>query len=547
MRKEHPASRAARFGPNDKIALSEPRDYDVLAWKQLHHWYNMHRRQIGTGSNLPMPALNNTTSAIDPVSNPGWNSGVAKVTPVMARMQMLMSYGLEARGTNPSTGKKKYELFMYSFPVVTLWNPYNVGMTVPQWSAFLHTMPLEHTIKVNGELFRPTVNGEQKDSYRWEWPQGQMVMRIGNKGNTTNFKPGEVKLLTYTTSSSGDFHAHDMTDSFLPWGPGHSGHKRPLGIIEGAETDRITIETKSASWETSGTSFGVQNFQTTFGFRCEPRAVHQGHSSRFLKQMFSSQVSWRHENANPHPDTISENNFPSKTLKELENAPTPFIHLDVRLKTLDEPDLPNKTWLHNIPGHPFAASTSTAKHGSQGVDAATTFFAHPYTMSFEQRTTVEGLFQNQPFIGPSNFPDGLGFIADYEVPLAPLTSLAQLQNLPQYPIEGLNWSGYYFQNHAIGNSFASPGLESDSIKESSFPFYQGGYFSWQGGDISGKTYGGSTSFNNSDFVVQDAPASIVDRSYAANHLLFDDYFFSSMAARKDRFSQETGVRGAFRK
>ena len=180
------------------------------------------------------------------------------------------------------------------------------------------------------------------------------------------------------------------------------------------------------------------------------------------------------------------------------------------------------------------------------MDAATTFYAHPFTLTFEQVTGVEGVFQNRPFFGPSNRPGGQSRIVSAPIPLAPLTSLAQLQNLPLLPIEALNWSGYYYQNHAIGNSFASPGLTPTSIRETSFPFHLGQYFPWQGGDIAGQTYDDRTWFNSADYVVQGAPAMVVDRSYAANHLLFDDYFFSSMAAQEGPVFEKYGTRRALR-
>ncbi|MFN7341705.1 MAG: hypothetical protein ACK5TA_00050, partial [bacterium] len=39
-------------------------------------------------------------------------------------------------------------------------------------------------------------------------------------------------------------------------------------------------------------------------------------------------------------------------------------------------------------------------------------------------------------------------------------------------------------------------------------------------------------FTNDQYTVPPGAAEILDRSHIANHLLFDDYFFSSMAAQK---------------
>lgn len=536
-------------GPNNDYALSNPQQYDILSWKSLHHWYNMHRRQISASGGFPLTAMRNYV-AYDPVSNPLWNSGVMRISPVLVRMQMIVSYGVRQTGTSGNQGT--YDLLMYSYPVLTLWNPYSVPLQVDQWSVFLHTLPLEHTVYHNGVKVNLTGGGSRNGNYNWGWPHGNMVMRFGEGTPSVSLAPGESKILTYSTSQAGGFNAHDMVAELRPWMPpgpsnpqGQMGQVRNLGSITGSATDRIAIETAGSSWHTSANSYS--NFQTTFCFRVESKAVHRGHPDAFRRQMFTSQVAWRCESdaGNPIPDVISRSNFPSMTLGQLTNYGSPFLHLDIRLKTLDEVGLPNKTWLHNIPHHPFVAATSTQKHSSQ-VDAATNFFAHPYTLTFEQINGIEGVIQNRPFFGPSNRPGGRGTIIAQDIPMAPLTSLAQLQNLPQVPIEALNWSGYYFQNQAIGNSYASPGLPPQSIKERSFPFYLGEYFAWQGGDIAGNFYNDWTWFNNSEYEIASAPAAVVDRSYVANQLLFDTYFFSSLAAQQgevfSRYGRQRTVR-----
>jgi hypothetical protein len=519
---------AGPLGPNGRIALSNPDDHDVMAWKTLHHWYHMHRQQLGDSPNLPLRAMLNTIQTPDPIGNPAWNSAVTRLSPVMVRMQMLISVGATRRGTT-----NEYDLRMHSYPVITLWNPYNVPLTVIEWSTFLHTLPLEHTVFINNTRQPITAQGSVNGNYNWGWPAGNMTLRVGGStGPSLTFAPGEAKMLTYTRSESGGFNAHDMAEQRPAWLPTRAGQPRNLGVIRGNPTDRISIATALATWDTSSTSYAGQDFQTTFDFRCEPRAVHSGHGGTFQRQMFCAQVGWRHEPSNPRVDFISKDNFPSMTLNALSNNALPFLHLDVRLKALDEPRLPNKTWLHNIPFHPYAAITSTDKHRRNGVDAATTFFAHPYTIAFEQVNGPEGVFQNRPFMGASYRPAGQDRIVAAPVPLAPLTSLAQLQNLPLLPIEALNWSGYYFQNNAIGNSYALPALAPDALRERSFPFHLGQYFPWEGGDISGNTYQGRNWFNNGEYSIPGAPANIVDRSYVANHLLFDEYFFSSMAAQE---------------
>ena len=272
---------AGPLGPNGKIALSNPDEFDVLAWKHLHHWYHMHRRQLANQQDLPLSAMLNTTSDIDPISNVAWNSGVTRITPVVVRLQMLVSLGVKSQGTaTPTT----YSIQMYSYPVVTLWNPYNIPMRVTEWSTFLHTLPLEHTLYKGGTKHTLTGGGTFNGNYNWGWPHGNMTMRVGGAtGPAIVLAPGEAKALTYSASESGNFNAHNMILSPPAWLPTRAGQSRDLGTITGNASDRIAVGTALATWETSNTSYAGQQFQTTFDFRCESRAVHGGHPARFQK------------------------------------------------------------------------------------------------------------------------------------------------------------------------------------------------------------------------------------------------------------------------
>ena len=112
----------------------------MLAWKTLHHYYNMHRQVSYVGKRPRVTALDDnpvgSPIATHPVSNPEWNTGVTAITPVIVRMQYLLSYGVK------KNGEKDYDLHVYSYPVVTLWNPYNVDMRINGDNIWLHNLPL---------------------------------------------------------------------------------------------------------------------------------------------------------------------------------------------------------------------------------------------------------------------------------------------------------------------------------------------------------------------------------------------------------------------
>jgi type II secretory pathway pseudopilin PulG len=516
------------LGPNGKIALSPLADYDVLAWKTLHHHYHMHRQVSYVGNRPRVSAIDsNAPVPIDPVSNPEWNNGVTSINPVILRMQYLLSYGFR------KVGEKDYELFVYSYPVVTLWNPYNVDIRVNGYNIWLHNLPLVH------KIYRNNAPSSIPD-FNWRFSAalngGTLVMRFGQPDGSPNepiiLKAGETKIFNH---KSGGFSRHDgypaanmaaNTDPSTFYSMANTGHPRSVGRIYGAEeTDIISLETKIGNARTVEEWWS--GWQSTFEVRSEPRGDHMGHDGRMNKQLFNSTYAWRFESGSPTSNQLSKDNFPAKSLRDLVDAPTPFCLVEVRLKPLDELQLPNKTWLHNIPSLPYAGCHSAA----QGADPKTPFFSHPYTVTFDQRTTVQGLFPTIAHMGPSYTPAGQRFIADREIPQVPLTSLAQLQNLPQYSMDSLNWSGHFQQNHAIGNSYASPGVPSNKVEDYGWPFYVNPYLN-AGGNLSGQPIDGSA-------WISGVPN--IDRSYAANHLLWDDYFFSSMAAQTGTFYQRFGT------
>lgn len=529
---KNPNWQTGPLGPNGGIALSPLGEYDVLAWKTLHHYYNMHRQVSYVGNRPRITAMDDnpvgSPTPVHPIRNPEWNNGVTAVNPVIVRMQYLLSYGVKKAGED-------YELYVYSYPVVTLWNPYNVDMRINGYNIWIHNLPLSHRIyKNNAATSIP--------DFDWKFDSGltggTLNMRFGQPYGSPNapivLKAGEMKIYNLKTSLIGglSFAAANMAENTDPgtfYSRLHAGHPRrvPGGTLTGAnEADIISFETKMGTWETVGSTMAPM--QSTFEVRAEPRGDHTGHDARMQKQLFSSILSWRFENSSPSSNSLSQNNFPGKKLKDLVDAPTPFCLVEVRLKPLDELQLPNKTWLHNLPALPYAGSTSS----TQGADAGTPFFSHPYTVTFDQRTSVQGLFPTIPHMGPSYTPAGQRFIADREIPQVPLTSLAQLQNLPQASMEGMHWSGHLQQNHAIGNSHASPGIASDKIKGPAWPFYLTQYTNNQGGDLSGRKFPGDQ---------WTSGVSNIDRSYAANHLLWDDYYFSSMAPQTGSFYQRFGT------
>ena len=315
----------------------------MLAWKTLHHYYNMHRQVSYVGDRPRVTATDSNPvdnpAPIHPVSNPEWNNGVTSITPVIVRMQYLVSYGVK------KTGEKDYELKVYSYPVVTLWNPYNVDMKINGYNIWIHNLPLSHKIyKNSASTSIPDFNWNYAASLKG----GTLDMRFGQPYGSPNepiiLKAGEMKIFNHKRSSftrgGNDHPAADMAENTDPasfYSTANTGHPRSVGTITGAlETDIIAIETKLGTWDTFSQELKGYGWQSTFEVRSEPRGDHIGHDARTNKQIWTSSYAWRFEDASWPSNYLSKDNFPAKPLKDLVDAPTPFCLVEVRLKPLDE-------------------------------------------------------------------------------------------------------------------------------------------------------------------------------------------------------------------
>lgn len=515
-------------GPNRQAALSMPEDFDVLPWKHLHHHYHSERMVSYPGGRPTLKSINYNAPE-DPITNPRWNSTVTRPAIFPVRVQVFIAYG-----TIRDNATRQFRLILYNYPVFTLWNPFNVDLQVDEYKILINAMPLKHRILINGT-----------EVAEYNWRNGND--NDGGSGTTMViknqlFRAGESITFTPVDWNPGGFvghFQHEMEAVPFDYGPQKAGSRwgigdrgvfdPPLNVL-GRGSQRISIETRATNFNEGD---GAYRFlQTTFGYRGYEIAVGDGN---WPMNLWSSRVGWRYEDGNPRPDSFSTNNASGDTFSSLLDAPRPLCVVDARLKALDEENLPNKTWVHTIPAHPYAAATSQ-QHGG---DRATSYFSHPYAVTFQQVNSYQqaaSFAQRSPsnptqgFFGASFSPSGQTFITARELPLVPLNSLAQLQNLPQHPIDAMHWSGHHFQNNAIGNSFASPGIPPDQVKSDGWPFYLNGYIN-------------NVGFLNGARLPLDAfvpGIPNIDRSYAANHLLWDDYFFSSMADQSGSFYSQFG-------
>lgn len=512
------------LGPNNKIALSNVDDFDVLAWKQLAAW-TQQRKKITLTAARPTLLAVNSSKANNDVTNPRWNTGTLRPTPIPLRYLLFSSFGTIPDPVDPN----KLRVRLYIYPVIVLWNPYNIDLRAERFQTYVTNLPIQFQIYKNNVIAQTYTwaNGTANQPYTNQpttIKAGQSIILtptswrpIGNQNMMYVLEPKPIAFTKTRGSVNGPVGAGGE------WGGSIVGGDTDI-IVEGIATDKIKVKTIVKAFN-GGAGRGFTNDQGTFDIRSDTSVPGTGAWSTFL---WPSKLCWRYESNSPwSPDKTAQSPIIEDTFLGVKEAPRPFMVMDIKLKTLDESEIPNKTWSHCIPAHPFQGVTNT----SVSAPNITPDFLNAYRLTFNSVSSVEEVMSylqlnpsdtTQTYFGTSNFPgDGQSLITDVEIPLAPLTSLAQLQNLPQGSIDNLYSSGFYFQNHAIGNSFASPGVPSDKVKNTygNLPFWVDQYYNTIGRSIGGTQYP-ATHFHN---------RPNIDRSYAANHLLWDHYFFSSLS------------------
>lgn len=427
-----------------------------------------------------------------------------RILPVIARIQWVFSH-FAAPSTQPRARPGELQASILMTPVITLWNPYNVEINftnTPLNFSIPRPLPVAFNYSING-IANPNFNclfGRNIITNTPALSDATQVLYRVQRGFT--LQPGATLVFSPESERAVNMSASPMilSPGFRPLG----GHLFPVLNSQGNQlsgTGATTIQ-PAARFDTV-----YNDGETGVGVYLDMRV--QGGSRNTGTHLAYRMV------YSPEVARSVYNEFPSLSSATLTEAlvPKPFMTTVFGFRMASNTHLAARGFLQSSPLVNFTAmgdkdlAEVTIRRDYGGTNHPVN---SPFDFSFRDLAAVTSVSPNADNRTDRGFivtgfssADGLSRCVVAELPTRPLQSLGELQH----------WDLRYenpippFAFNLIGNSDASPLLPPDAV------------------------------VNRAD---ADLTVNLQhDDSYCANHLLFDDWFLSSIAPDPDDF----GTRG----
>ena len=485
----------------DSSSIPIYRHGPVSSWENLKDYATTYKRISSGATGKSRLSSGNYSVPIDDSGRSFDFLHKVRILPVVARVQWVFSHSAgPAAVTNPPAPAGSLEARLLVTPVVTMWNPYNIEITSPVMT-FAIPKPLPAALQY-------TVNGVRNASYNCltagsinNLPSlsdtGSLVYRIA-----TGFplKPGETRV--FSPAANNVAAASGTALELLQGYRGTGGHYFTVKN----STGQVVVAPSSATIKADA------KFDTAYNDGNQGVGIYldmilpDGRRHLVYRMIYTPAI------ANEVYKPLTQ--LAESSLGAVRTTPEPF------LSTVFGARMASKT---HIPAKGFVQSSPLVNYTAMGAKDVieSTFGRHyggtshpvnsPFDYSFIAHTANDSKLPNASdtsgrgyIVTGFNKSDGLSRCVIAELPTRPLISLGELQN----------WDRRYenpippYAFNLIGNSDASPLLPAGAVVNSS-----------------------------------DASLGVNlqhDDSYCANHILFDDWFFSSIAPDPSSFGPAGG-------
>ena len=421
-----------------------------------------------------------------------------RILPVVARIQWVFSHSAERLPQGKPGDPERYQPRLLITPVITFWNPYNVEITAPPGIVI-------NLVKAMPTALRYTIGGRQNPNYNGVAGGYELSNLPALSSNNLSYQipsaftlmPGETRIFSpgSTTPVASGVQV-DIAPGFRSGGGNYCAIRGPNGEQPLTLPGNTTLKA-DAKFDTTCAYFrgavGVTMYLDIFI------------SNRWA---LVYRMSYTPEMAAVAYPPITD--MASATLSQCATSPQPFLSTIFGVRAASNTAMAAKG---------FARCSPFVNHTSMGVqdtvDPTIEYdypgTAHPVNSSFDYSfvahapggdsfmPNASGSSGRGYIVSGFNKADGLSRCVLAELPLRPLASLAELTH---WDVRFENSLPPYAFN-IIANSDANPLLPPDEV-------------------------------------VNAREASLAvnlqhDDSYCTNHLLFDDWFFSSIAPEPSNF------------
>ena len=472
----------------------------VCSWENLKEYATMYKRLSATGNRILLSNSTPNSYAIDDTANTYSFIHQVRAIPVIARIQWAFSHWAGPAPTSPTTPAGSLQPRLLLTPIITMWNPYNVEITSSSALNFTIIAPLPAALKY-------TVNGATTTGYN--------ALTAGATNNTpalttasnlnyiiaTGFslKPGETRVFSPQSTTPVSITDTNPSLNPLPLAVGYrskGGHFFPV----------LNAQGQPIAAPASSTIKADAKFDTTYSDGALGVGIYLDMSIGGRRHLVYRMV---------YPPAVADKVYPpltqmaQSTLSAAVSNPTPFMSTMFGARMASNTHIAAKGFVQSSPlvnytamgGKDVVESTIGREYNGTGHPVNS-----PFDYSFIKHSGAgDSWLPNSSdttgrgyIVTGFNKADGLSRCVIAELPTRPLSSLGELQN----------WDLRYenpippFAINLIGNSDASPLLPPNAV------------------------------FNSTS---NDAVNLQYDDSYCANHILFDDWFFSSIAPNPTNF------------
>ncbi|MCW1922434.1 hypothetical protein OKA05_07700 [Luteolibacter arcticus] len=457
----------------------------VSSWENLRDYATLYKKISSNSSGRNR--INNYSVGIDDTANGFSFLHKVRLLPVVGRMQWVFSHYAVATG---ASGSGQYTARLLVTPVITMWNPYSVEITSPSSLSFFVPKPLPVALRYNvsgSTTFNCLTAGGLNNQPSLS-TAGNLQYQIAA---AFTLKPGETRVFSPGSSSS--------ADTIVPAGsiatlqPGYRSKGGHYFDVKNASNQPV-IGTGTTMIKADA------KFDTTYDDGKPGVGIYLDMSTGSVRHLVYRMV-YTPLIANDVYKPL--NQLGDATLAQAATNPVPFMSTVFGARMASKTHLPAKGFVQSSPLVNYTAmGDKDLAESTIGIDYSGTNHPvnSPFDYSFIKHSGMDSQLPNASdttgrgyIVTGFNKSDGLSRCVIAEIPVRPLASLGELQH----------WDIRYenpippFAFNLIGNSDASPLLPANAVINSSYA--------------------------NLTSNLQH------DDSYCANHLLFDDWFFSSIA------------------